>query len=92
MADHVLHAQEGSYHCWLMLPDVWSSDLFTLAAKNRDLLVSSASYFKADGHASTPKAIRISVMAIEDEEIFIQALKKLAELLDQHPHSGFIHG
>ncbi len=92
LADHVLHAQEGSYHCWLMLPDVWSSDLFTLAAKNRDLLVSSASYFKADGHASTPKAIRISVMAIEDEEIFIQALKKLAELLDQHPHSGFIHG
>lgn len=92
LANYRLHAQPTSYHCWLILPEIWSSDLFTLAAKNRDLLVSSASYFKADGHANTPNAIRISVMAIEDEDLFVQALKKLAELLDQHPHSGFIHG
>jgi Transcriptional regulators containing a DNA-binding HTH domain and an aminotransferase domain (MocR family) and their eukaryotic orthologs len=81
LADYQLLSQPDSYHLWLILPEEWQADAFTLAAKNRGILVSSASYFKADPRAPTPNAIRLSLMAINDESSLIVALKQLAELL-----------
>jgi DNA-binding transcriptional MocR family regulator len=86
-----LFRQPDSYHLWLMLPDHWQADAFTLVAKNRGILVSSASYFKADPLAITPNAIRLSLMAIEDEQVFIATLTQLVEVLKNEKGLIYIH-
>lgn len=81
LAEFTLFHQPDSYHLWLVLPEHWQADAFTLVAKNRGILVSSASYFKVDPLALTPNAIRLSLMAIEDESVFITTLMQLVEIL-----------
>jgi DNA-binding transcriptional MocR family regulator len=76
---------------WLVLPEHWQADAFTLVAKNRGILVSSASYFKADPLTVTPNAIRLSLMAIEDEQVFIATLTQLAELLRRDARFDYAH-
>ncbi|WP_289031897.1 PLP-dependent aminotransferase family protein [uncultured Paraglaciecola sp.] len=84
-----LNAQVTSYHLWLTLPGQWNADSFCLAAKNQGLLVSSSTYFCADGKPIDK--VRLSVMAIDSEPRFSLALKNLAQLLDTSPmqHSQF---
>jgi DNA-binding transcriptional MocR family regulator len=91
LAEFACHSQPDSYHLWLTLPDHWQADAVTLAAKNRGILVSSASYFKADPLAVTPNAIRLSLMAIEEEALFIATLTQLAELLQRDARFDYAH-
>lgn len=83
------NGQLNSYHIWLTLPEQWNADSFCLAAKNQGLLVSSSTYFSADGKPLDK--IRLSLMAIDSESRFTLALKNLANLLDTSPmeHSQF---
>lgn len=73
--------QATSYHLWLQLPHEWQADSFSLAAREQNILVSSASYFKAESLADN--AIRLSLMAISDDDLYRQALEKLARLLQE---------
>lgn len=91
LAEFTLFHQPDSYHLWLVLPEHWQADAFTLVAKNRGILVSSASYFKADPLTVTPNAIRLSLMAIEDEQVFIATLTQLAELLRRDARFDYAH-
>ena len=86
-----IHAQPDSYHLWLMLPEFWNTDAFTLAAKNKGILVSSASYFCADPRAPVPHAIRLSLMAIKSEPELMVALNKLADLLRKNARFDYTH-
>jgi len=79
LADYQLQRQSSSYSCWLQLPDHWQADSFCASAKKRGLLVSSASYFSCSGQ--TANAVRLSVMSIADEGLFIRGLQQLSELL-----------
>jgi DNA-binding transcriptional MocR family regulator len=89
LAEFTLHRQAESYHLWLELPAGWQSDAFTLAAKQRGILVSSAAYFKADPLLPTPNAIRLSLMAIDNEPDFIEAIKQLRVILKKE--FSYIH-
>ena len=91
LAGFTLYSQPDSYHLWLELPAYWQADAFTLAAKNRGILVSSASYFKADPLTVTPDAIRLSLMAIENEPALVSTLNQLAELLKRDTRFDYVH-
>jgi DNA-binding transcriptional MocR family regulator len=91
LAGFTLYSQPDSYHLWLELPVYWQADAFTLAAKNRGILVSSASYFKADPLTVTPDAIRLSLMAIENEPALVSTLNQLAELLKRDTRFDYVH-
>ena len=73
-----LSRQETSYSCWVTLPKQWSAKRFTQEAKNNGVLVSDSSYFSL---ANDIAAIRLSVMAIDSDERFIEGLKLLDNLL-----------
>jgi len=70
--------QLTSYSCWLHLPVGCSSEYFTDAAFKQGVLVSDASYFSV---AKSINAVRLSVMAIEDDALFIKGLQKIERLL-----------
>ncbi|MFC3022874.1 PLP-dependent aminotransferase family protein [Vibrio zhugei] len=69
----------SGYHIWLPLPSQWQPDRFTLEAKNRGIIVTSGSYFCANGE-QTPH-VRLSLMAINNEARLIAGLEQLQTLL-----------
>lgn len=73
-----LSRQKSSYSCWLALPEHWSANAFTQEAKKNAILVSNSSYFSLANEIS---AVRLSVMAINSEERFVEGLKLLDSLL-----------
>jgi len=75
------------YHIWLPLPQHWKSELFIIEAKNRGLIVSSGSYFDADGHDAGN--IRLSLMSISTEQRLEQGLRILQELIASSENSLF---
>jgi DNA-binding transcriptional MocR family regulator len=73
---------DSSYHVWLSLPESWTPDQFTMTAKERGMIVSSGHYFDVD---QTPtQSIRLSLMAIADDEHFEAGLHALKALIDQN--------
>ncbi|MFG6177963.1 PLP-dependent aminotransferase family protein [Halomonas sp. THAF12] len=73
-------AQDASYHLWLELPGNWQADRFALTAKERGLLVSSGSYFSAEGEET--QSIRLSLMAISEEAFLDDGLRAVSSLLN----------
>ncbi|SJL84975.1 PLP-dependent aminotransferase family protein [Vibrio palustris] len=77
----------SGYHIWLPLPSQWQPDRFTLEAKNRGIIVTSGSYFCANGE-QTPH-VRLSLMAINSEQRLISGLQALQNLLTTDMNSFF---
>lgn len=76
-----LSSQNSSYHIWLTLPDAWEAHEFTMTAKERGMTVSEGHFFHHDDNPIN--AVRLSLMAIPEEQHLIEGLHSLKALLDQ---------
>ena len=81
-------SQPSSYHVWITLPTHWRQEHFVMEAKNQQLLVSSGGYFSQ--HSDKSNHIRLSLMAINDEQRFQQGVVSLANLLQDGQGSHFL--
>ncbi|NQZ91348.1 MAG: PLP-dependent aminotransferase family protein [Moritella sp.] len=81
-------SQPTSYHIWVALPAHWRQEHFVMEAKNQQLLVSSGGYFSQQSDKSNH--IRLSLMAIDDEQRFQQGVVSLANLLKDGQGSHFL--
>ncbi|WCN08285.1 PLP-dependent aminotransferase family protein [Marinomonas mediterranea] len=77
----ILSSQNSSYHIWLTLPDEWEAHEFSMTAKERGMMVSEGHFFHYDDKAIN--AVRLSLMAIPEEQHLIEGLHSLKRLLDQ---------
>ncbi|MDB4838020.1 PLP-dependent aminotransferase family protein [Marinomonas sp.] len=75
-----LSHSENSYHVWLTLPENWLTAEFTVTAKERGILVSDGQYFRANEECN--QAIRLSLMAIADDQYFEEGLCALRDLIN----------
>ncbi len=80
-----INANASGFHIWLSLPQHWQQDRFTMEAKNRGLIVTSGSYFSADG--ANTQHIRLSLTSISRESKLIDGLKQIETLLNSSPSS-----
>lgn len=71
---------EQSYYLWLKLPEPWSEDGFTMAARNAGVGVTPGRTF-SPGRESGPTAIRVSLSAPRDRREVERGLGILAGLL-----------
>ena len=81
-----MRANAASFHVLLHLPEPWQPDEFTLAARERGLIVISAPTFAVTRHAA-PAAVRISLSAAASTEHLRRALTELRTALESMPRS-----
>lgn len=79
LGKYSLLRQLSSFSCWLTLPSYWTSEQFVDVASQAGVLISAESFFNADDKMRG--GVRLSVMAIDDENVFVTGLKKIAALL-----------
>lgn len=84
----VCSSQPTSYHVWVALPAHWRQEHLVMEAKNQKLLVSSGGYFSQQSDKSNH--IRLSLMAIDDEQRFQQGIVSLANLLKDGQGTHFL--
>lgn len=75
-----LENQFSGYHVWLPLPAHWKAERLAMQAKERQVIVSSGSYFDVSGNED--RHIRLSLMSVSREENLEQGLLILKQLLD----------
>jgi DNA-binding transcriptional MocR family regulator len=81
---HEMNWQRGLSFIWLPMPRGWRASTFTRLAEASGVLIRSADeYALTDGRA--PNAVRIALSGLIPEGDFIQAMTKLAALLDAPP-------
>ncbi|HQY45153.1 MAG TPA: PLP-dependent aminotransferase family protein [Paracoccaceae bacterium] len=81
---HDMAWQRGLSFIWLPMPRGWRASTFARLAEASGVLIRSADeYALTDGRA--PNAVRIALAGTIPEAEFIQALTKLAKLLDSPP-------
>ncbi|RQW64419.1 PLP-dependent aminotransferase family protein [Vibrio viridaestus] len=78
---------KSSFHCWLMLPENWTSERFSLVAKDRNVVVSSGTYFNSVGVDT--KSVRVSLMSASTNEQLETGLKVLHELVHSDVNTLF---
>lgn len=78
--------RSGVPYVWLSLPEGWRTAAFCRAAEGEGVRVRSAEDF-ALRDARVPHAVRISLNAAVPEEMFDEAICKLADLLRAPPES-----
>jgi DNA-binding transcriptional MocR family regulator len=69
---------------WLELPDPWCTSDFVAAAEARKVAVAPADMF-AVGRVQVPHAVRISLVALREDEEVIRALDVLSDLMHSTP-------
>ncbi|MCL1125831.1 aminotransferase-like domain-containing protein [Shewanella surugensis] len=86
------YSHNTSYHMWIALPAHWRSETLLMETKDRHLLVSSGSFFThATQQASvSTQYIRLSLMAISNENHFQQGILQLAALIKEDPKHAFL--
>ena len=70
------------YHLWHRVPQHWQPDSLAMEAKNQEIIISSGNYFCTTRDS---QHIRLSLMAIEDDDKFEEGLCKLNALLHSQP-------
>ncbi|MDD1794478.1 PLP-dependent aminotransferase family protein [Enterovibrio sp. ZSDZ42] len=75
-------SESDGYHVWVTLPAHWQQERFVMEAKQRDLIVTSGSYFSAGD--SSPNCVRLSLMSIKNNDALTQGLQALKALLESH--------
>jgi DNA-binding transcriptional MocR family regulator len=73
-----------SFHIWLPLPAPWRDGDFTLAARERGVIVAAGQSF-AVGRSHAPSAVRISLSSAGNREHLRRALAILRMLMDETP-------
>jgi len=73
-----IERQNTSYSCWLHLPEGVTPKQFTNAADKLGISVSEAAYFNS---AVPVNSVRLSVMSVAKESLFIDGLKSINHLL-----------
>ncbi|ADZ93112.1 PLP-dependent aminotransferase family protein [Marinomonas mediterranea] len=76
--EFTLTSQASSYHIWLTLPDGLQARDFVTVAKDKGLIISSGQFFS---HTQGESSVRLSLMAIADENRFVEGLNALKSLL-----------
>jgi len=74
---------------WLMLPDGWRTASFCVAAEAQGVRVRSAEDF-APRDARTPHAVRLALNASVPEAAFVDAMRKLRDLLQSPPERSAV--
>jgi len=75
-----MNSQEMTgFHLWLSLPHFWSGERFVMEAKNRNVIVSSGSYFDTKG--VDPRHVRVSLMSVANDGQLEKGLRILSELI-----------
>jgi len=82
-----IERQRASYSCWLHLPEGVTTQKFTCAAAEKNIIVSDASYFNS---ASAVNAVRLSVMSVAQESLFIEGLKSINQLINS-PTASYLN-
>lgn len=88
IANQILNTQSThltGYHIWLSLPSYWNCDRFVMQAKDQGIIVSSGSYFSAEAKESNH--IRLSLMAIADDNKLKAGIEKLQQLISTNASS-----
>ena len=75
---------EGSLHQWLPLPPSWTAERLVEEAAKVGVHLPRSDVF-AVGRTPQPKAVRVALGSVSDEEHLRSALRKLRVLLDQAP-------
>ncbi|HEX2526852.1 MAG TPA: PLP-dependent aminotransferase family protein [Geminicoccus sp.] len=75
---------EGSLHQWLPLPSSWTAERLVEEAARIGVHLPRSDVF-AVGRTPPPKAVRLALGSIADEEHLRMALRRLRGLLDQSP-------
>jgi DNA-binding transcriptional MocR family regulator len=76
-------AHPASFHGWLLLPEPWTADGYVEAARQRGVIVTSATTFALVRPAI--EAVRVCLSATPDIRRLEHALKILADLLRRDP-------
>ncbi|WP_217519672.1 aminotransferase-like domain-containing protein [Vibrio metschnikovii] len=77
----------SGYHVWLPLPEHWQPDRFAMEAKNRNVIVTSGSYFRANNE--NVSHVRLSLMSINNEGRLREGLDIIQLLLNSDINSFF---
>ena len=75
---------EGGLHLWLPLPAAWTADRLVEEAARMGVHLPRSDVF-AVGRTPHPKAVRVALGSVGDEEHLRAALRRLRGLLDQVP-------
>ena len=75
---------EGSPHLWLPLPPNWTAERVVEEAARIGVRLPRSDVF-AVGRTATPRAVRLALGGVADEERLKAALRRLRALLDQPP-------
>ncbi|TDP01273.1 PLP-dependent aminotransferase family protein [Marinomonas balearica] len=78
LSDFKLASQASSYHIWLHLPHAIRASDFVTLAKEKGLIVSSGQFFS---HTQGESSVRLSLMAIADDDRLVEGLNALKSLL-----------
>jgi DNA-binding transcriptional MocR family regulator len=81
MAGHRLVTCQGALHCWLHLPDGWTSDAFVAACRKAGVRIRPSAMFAAHPSAGAPgvPAVRIALAAPDTE--LQEGLRRLLTVL-----------
>jgi DNA-binding transcriptional MocR family regulator len=82
-----MRSDPSSYHLWLELPEGWSSAQLTAEARRRGVIVTPAEAFQTGG-TEVPRAVRVCLGAVDDEQTLRTGLGILADLAAQSPDPG----
>jgi DNA-binding transcriptional MocR family regulator len=75
---------DGSPHLWLPLPPAWTAERLVEEAARIGVHLPRSDVF-AVGRTPPPKAVRVALGSVADEERLRAALRRLRGLLDQPP-------
>ncbi|WP_051329392.1 aminotransferase-like domain-containing protein [Geminicoccus roseus] len=75
---------EGSPHLWLPLPPSWTAERLVEAAARVGLHLPRTDVF-AVGRGGAPRAVRVALGSVAEEDRLKSALRRLRSLLDQAP-------
>lgn len=81
-----IRSTQRCYHSWLKLPQPWTSDMFCLRARERDVSILPASVFYT-GKATAQNAVRLCYGAPPNLENVEEGMKRLGQLIGEEIHA-----
>lgn len=70
--------------CWLQLPDHWDPAVFELETARQDISLLGSHHFVV-GNGRAPKAVRLALGTVADDEKFADGLRVLASIIQRKP-------
>lgn len=88
----VLRTHPDSWFAWLELPNSWTSDSFTTAARMQGIAVGAVQNFGLDGVVPDQNGVRISLSSPATDQALVDYTQRIRELLipSQHENRSII--